>query len=520
MKGNRFCFAWLVSSLFLFAFASPVLSAGRGIVPVQIKDNKGREVLLYKESHALVIGVSEYTGGWPRLPGVADDVREVTKALESAGFRVTAVMDPDRDRLDKAFTDFINEYGQARDNRLLLYFAGHGHTAKLEYGAEMGYIVPADAPDPNRDKAGFLRKAMDMQMVEVFARRIQSKHAAFMFDSCFSGSLFALTRAIPQVIQEKTALPVRQFITAGTANQEVPDESLFRRMFVRALQGDGDLNRDGYMTVTELGQYLEDTVTNYSKRSQTPKYGKIRDPILDQGDFVFPLKIAPEAEKTPQELARLEPREEPKPAEKQKAPAAPGMARIPGGEFMAGLATGEGGTSDDSPRKESVRTFYMDPYEVTQAEFERVTGNNPSGFKGGNLPVENVTWREADAYCKKVGKRLPTEWEWEKAARGGTTSKYHWGDDEEPIDRYAWYKENSDAKTHPVGGKEPNGYGLHDMAGNVWEWTASDYGGILAGFKVSRGGSWYGFPDSVRPSIRGGWDPDLRSSVGGFRCAR
>ena len=207
-------FWFLFATLFLF---TPVLAAAveRGIVPVPIRDSGGRQVGLYKESHALVIGVSNYTGGWPRLPGVMDDLREVTGVLEDRGFNVVVVRNPDREMLEKAYNDFINKYGRGDDNRLLFYFAGHGYTGKLAYGGEMGYIVPTDAPDPNRNKNGFLNKAMDMQMFEVYARRVQAKHALFLFDSCFSGSLFALSRAIPEIIQEKTSKPVRQFITAS-----------------------------------------------------------------------------------------------------------------------------------------------------------------------------------------------------------------------------------------------------------------------------------------------------------------
>lgn len=155
----------------------------------------------------------------------------------------------------------------------------------------MGYIVPSDAPNPHQDEPGFLAKAMDMQQIEVYAKRIQSKHALFVFDSCFSGSLFALSRAAPESITYKTTEPVRQFITAGSAKEPVPDESIFRQQFIAALQGDGDINNDGYVTGEELGYFLQDTVVNYSKGTQHPQYGKIRDPHLDKGDFVFKVTI-------------------------------------------------------------------------------------------------------------------------------------------------------------------------------------------------------------------------------------
>ena len=128
---------------------------------------------------------------------------------------------------------------------------------------------------------------MSMQRFEEMAKQIEAKHALFVFDSCFSGSVFAISRAPPASISDKTARPVRQVITAGSADQEVPDVSVFRRQFVAALEGEGDVTGDGYVTGSELGLFLNEQVSNYSRGSQTPQYGKIRDPRLDDGDFVF-----------------------------------------------------------------------------------------------------------------------------------------------------------------------------------------------------------------------------------------
>ncbi|MEK6591128.1 MAG: formylglycine-generating enzyme family protein, partial [Nitrospinota bacterium] len=144
------------------------------------------------------------------------------------------------------------------------------------------------------------------------------------------------------------------------------------------------------------------------------------------------------------------------------------MILIPASEFLAG--------EPDLLKGMFIKEFYIDKYEVTQREYKQVMGDNPSYFKCDDCPVENVIWYEADEYCRRVGKRLPTEWEWEKAAKGGTTTKFYWGDSEIMSDVYAWYYENSGSKTHPVGQKNPNAYGLYDMLGNVWEWTSSDYG--------------------------------------------
>ncbi len=279
----------IISFVFLLMPVVNVFALQTRGIQVLIKDAQGKQVGLYKESHALVIGASHYTEGWPKLPGVKEDVQSVNKILEEHGFEVVTVNNPDSEQLNRVYKDFINTYGRKPENRLLLYFAGHGYTKKMSYGSEMGYIVPVDAPNPENDIDGFVNKAMDMQQIEVFAKRIESKHALFLFDSCFSGSLFALSRAIPKSISYKTSWPVRQFITAGSAEETVPDRSTFREQFVAALEGEGDVNEDGYITGTELGVFLQDTVINYTKESQHPQYGKIRDRNLDKGDFVFAL---------------------------------------------------------------------------------------------------------------------------------------------------------------------------------------------------------------------------------------
>jgi hypothetical protein len=308
---------WLVfSGALLLAASSLGLAAQktestRGLQPVVLTlPGDTRPIALYGESHALVIGAADYNNGWPRLPGVVGDVEAVAKTLEQQGFTVTKVLNPASDKLDKAIKRFIGQYGQKPDSRLLIYFAGHGYTLKPDAERQLGYLVPVDAPLADRDLGGFIEAALSMESLEGYAKQIRAKHALFVFDSCFSGSFFKM-RAAPEVIALKTTRPVRQFITSGGADQQVPDVSVFRQQFIAALNGEGDLNGDGYITGSELGSFLEDKVTNYSRQTQIPQYGKIRDPALDKGDFVFV-------------LAKLEPRPEPA----QIEPAAPQISRM------------------------------------------------------------------------------------------------------------------------------------------------------------------------------------------------
>jgi hypothetical protein len=134
---------------------------------------------------------------------------------------------------------------------------------------------------------GFAAHAISMREVEAVSLKIKSKHVIMLFDSCFSGSLFSLTRSPPANISDKSRLPVRQYITAGTEDEQVPDKSMFKRSFLIGIEGDADLTGDGYITGSELGIYLSEKVVNYTKGNQHPQYGKINNPELDRGDFIF-----------------------------------------------------------------------------------------------------------------------------------------------------------------------------------------------------------------------------------------
>ena len=132
-----------------------------------------------------------------------------------------------------------------------------------------------------------------MQRIEEVAKSTSAKHVLFMFDSCFAGSIFLATRAAPSYIEVFTEEPVRQFITSGSADQEVPDISIFRRAFVDALEGSADFDKDGYLTGSELGTYIQKRTAEDWKGELTPQYGKLQDPNLNKGDFVFELSRPP-----------------------------------------------------------------------------------------------------------------------------------------------------------------------------------------------------------------------------------
>ncbi|MBI4918148.1 MAG: caspase family protein [Acidobacteria bacterium] len=239
----------------------------------------------YGESHALVIGASDYAI-WPRLPGVKEDVKEVAAMLACQGFAVETVLDPSAVALAAAFSGFIARHGRQPESRLLFWFAGHGYTEFKSYGREMGYLIPVDAPRPENEL--FLTKALSLDRFEEYAKNINANHSLFVFDSCFSGQIFTLYRDLPaRGIGPTTALPVRQFISSGSADEKVPDRSEFRELFNNAISGAADGNRDGYVTGRELGEYLTRVVPEYTRQLQHPQSGTIRDFRLDKGDFVF-----------------------------------------------------------------------------------------------------------------------------------------------------------------------------------------------------------------------------------------
>ena len=207
---------------------------------------------------------------------------------------------------------------------------------------------------------------------------------------------------------------------------------------------------------------------------------------------------------------------------------------IPGGCFMMGSNNGD---RDEKPvHNVCVDGFLMGKYEVTQAEWQKIMGNNPSRFTGARNPVERVSWKDAQQFISKLnskGKakfRLPTEAEWEYACRAGTNTKYYWGDSNKAAGNYAWYNKNS-RSVHPVGQKKPNRFGLYDMSGNVLEWCQDWYGknyysnrsnnnpiGPLYGeFRVLRGGSWFFNARTLRSAFRGADTPDFRTFNLGFR---
>jgi formylglycine-generating enzyme required for sulfatase activity len=218
---------------------------------------------------------------------------------------------------------------------------------------------------------------------------------------------------------------------------------------------------------------------------------------------------------------------------------------------MMGSPETEKGRKENETQHEVTisKDYYLGVYEVTQAQYEKVMGKNPSSFpvaKVGNenadLPVENVSWHDAVRFCKKLSDlpeekkagreyRLPTEAEWEYACRAGSKTAYAFDDEEGLLPEYGWFSRNSSRRTHTVGLLEPNAWGLYDMHGNVWEWCSDRYGDYPKGavsdpsgpkegsYRVFRGGGWSLGAAFCRSACRDGLAPSIRINVIGFRVA-
>jgi len=258
---------------------------------------------LYRGSKALVIGIDDYTNGWPKLSMAVEDARQIAAALKKQGFDVTLKTDLTAVGLQSALESFFVVEGADPDARLFVWYAGHGHTL----GGE-GYLVPTDAPRPDQ-KSAFKLKALPMRSLGTYVRLAEAKHAFAVFDSCFSGTIFDAQRALPPTaITYATTRPVRQFLTSGDADQTVSDNGAFRELFLRALNGEetADANRDGFLTASELGLFMNDRVTNLTDARQTPRYGKLSDRRFDRGDFVFALAnpgLAPKPKSAPDQIS-------------------------------------------------------------------------------------------------------------------------------------------------------------------------------------------------------------------------
>jgi formylglycine-generating enzyme required for sulfatase activity len=610
---------YLAGSLFVRPVSAQETSTtNRGVEKVSA--DKDSKISFYDKSRALIVVNSEYSF-WPKLKGAESDAPEVEKILREHGFEVEVERNLTSATMKPRIEQFLKRYGQDNPNtRLLIYYAGHGATEETSEG-KVGYILPVDTPNQQKNPTEFRQTALEMG--EIANIKLQAKHTFFVFDSCFSGALVSGMRSaetLPASIEVPLSKSVKVFMTSGSENQAVPDESYFRRKFVEALQGEADFNCDGYVTGQELSMFISALMADrnkFSLSSQTPQFN--RQPQAE-GDIVFkviktrercaekPADITTaqcvaayeEVDKNNQQhlknfvskystcylassaTARIKELEaggatltrlSEKPFEftafggekssrnSVEVDLGDGvklrLVEIPAGKFKMGSEL----MAEEGPVREvAVPKFFLAAFEVSVEQWlavvkmpkqEILLSIQDINPKDKEMPVVNITWDEAEEFCRRLSKAtgrqfaLPTEAQWEYAARAAAPTTFFSGERISPTDANfdATLPSNynnaagqrRDGPASVTSFKFANKLGLFNMHGNVREWVLDswkvDYrdsptdGSAYRGVnplnktepKVVRGGSFLSAAPLLRPSYRSHAPRQTRAADIGFR---
>jgi formylglycine-generating enzyme required for sulfatase activity len=563
MRLSLFLTSLLAPAMLLFAQQQP---DQRRIVPALY--NSARR-------HALLIGNRDY----PRQPllNPVNDATDLGASLTAAGFHVTVMTNLKREAMDEALTNFTATLSPG--DAALVYFSGHGLEVQGQnYLLPIDFVAAAEYQVRNRAlNANEVLEALKSRGVAV---------SILILDACRNNPYRAWARASGGGLAALQADGA--YIAFAAAPGQVASDNpnqrngLFTKHLRQALEQPGLSINDVFDQVRE--RVYRESANGQRPFSTTGLIGRFafRDAPAAQ---TLPPPPPPKPEvseadrlRTELEAARRElaarntapPRTEPPaptapvresaPAPAAAAPPPLDMNKrvnpkdgltyifIPPGAFSMGCSPNDKEcASDEKPPRRITLTkgYWMGETEVTQEAYRRVTNKRPSKFKsvpkavlrtltfrrGGDqgaaeLPVESVTWNEASDYCSQIGGRLPTEAEWEYAARAGTNAAHY---EDVDVDQLAWHIGNSGDSTHPIKTRKPNRYGLYDMLGNVWEWTADYYGALpSAGSdpkgpprgerRLARGGSWSVIGRSSRVSNRTSFESTYSDGDIGFRC--
>ena len=530
----------LIFSLLLFA-ASPAQAAPKKSKKAAAAESEDRGLVVVDKNRdgrkrvALVIGNGSYrfTDSMPKLTNPANDADDMAAALRRFGFEVISKKNLTKEEMDETITDFGRKI--ADSDAALFYYAGHGLQVKGQ-----NYMVPVDANIDSEAKVPYRAVNVNQLLEEMESSR--SRVNIVMLDACRNNPISGKFRSGGgRGLAPPTSMPKGTVIVYATDPGNVAAEGngrngLFTAGLLTAFKG-SDLTLGGVLI------RASEEVERHSNQQQTPY---INGPATVQKRFAFNMtspSSMTDLQPSPVQPQPLTPGvSTPQPATVYKKPlqqetSGPEMVNVSGGCFQMGDNFGDGDSDEKPVHEVCVSDFAISKYEVTQGEYKRIMGSNPSQFSscGDNCPVENVSWNDAQDFIRKLNShsgrdyRLPTEAEWEYAARsGGKREKFSGGDD---VDAVAMYSVNSESKTHPVGQKQANGQGIYDMSGNVWEWVQDWKGGYSSAsqqnpqgatsgaFHVARGGSWFNRAKYLRAAYRTSYLPNDRGNFLGFRLA-
>jgi len=535
-----------------------------------------------QQKFALVIGNSNYTN-ITKLNNPVNDANDMDATLRGLGFTVEKVLNGNLTQMENGIVNLKKRLKDSKGSYGFFFYAGHGVQSNGE-----NYLIPVDA---NIQSESFLRR-QSISVQEMLDELNDAENAlnVVVLDACRDNP-FPWKRSNSrglQVVGNQPADSIIVFATSAgsTAADGTDRNGLFTSHLLNNLKQPG-------LEVAEVFRRTGSDVSRASNRTQIPAiYNQFFEtaylgnkPQASATTATAPTPAAQPSQTTQlqqtttqsEQIAQTQPQPQP---QQTIVRSFDDFIRIQGGTFVMGSPANELGHSDNEFQHQvTVSSFYIGEYEVTQKEYKKIMGKNPSSFSsfnGDNLPVENVSWYDAIEYCNKRsqkegltpvytinklkkdpnnqnsndkvkwivtwnknanGYRLPTEAEWEYACRAGMNTAFNNNNDDyansTSVSEVAWYINNTNLRTHDVGMKDANAWGLYDMHGNVWEWCWNWYGdysseaqtdpmGASSGFfRVSRGGGCDSSAEQVRSAYRSNnINPNYTNGNLGFRVVR
>ena len=471
----------------------------------------------HQQRKAVVIGMSDYGEG-KSLHNTLRDADDMAEVFTRLGFVVTLLKDNNLRNLKTHLNNWFNTI--ERNDVVVFYFAGHGVQVN-----GTNYLIPVDTELQSPTDVEYNTLCINWVLSTLANKRIGMK--LIILDACRDNPFTKSWNLgnSSHGLASMTAPPGSYIAFAAAPGAVAEDrENLSNGVFTHFLKQ--EITKEG-VPIDIIFTNAAKSVCEYTNHHQRPFRAS---DLTDLFYFIPPSDGQPLLPETNRITNYTE--------------TANGlnleMIAVHGGTFTMGF-TGEPNDlyhDDEKPAHQvTVGDFYIGKFPVTQKQWMEIMGNNPSYFKGDDLPVESVSWYDAQEFIYRLNYmtgnyyRLPTEAEWEYAARGGALSRGYKYSGSNHLPNTAWFTDNSNGATHPVGAKIPNELGIYDMSGNVWEWCSDWYGpysalsqlnpmGASSGAsRVYRGGSWYNLAQSLRVSNRGGNTPSKNYSIVGFRLA-